>query len=107
MPRELLQARFDADDVEKVEQYAEQKDISRSEAMRRLVRTGADVEIETDDDTDNTDDTNDSGDGLLSGLFGGNTDDGETHRAALSQTLVTAVVTSVLTVLLLAVFGLV
>lgn len=49
MSRELLQARFDADDVEKVEQYAEQKDISRSEAMRRLLRAGADVEIETDE----------------------------------------------------------
>ena len=49
MSRELLQARFDADDVEQVEQYAEQKDISRSEAMRRLLRAGADVVIEADD----------------------------------------------------------
>ena len=52
MSRELLQARFDADDVEQVEQYAEQKDISRSEAMRRLLRAGADVVIEADDEAD-------------------------------------------------------
>lgn len=52
MARELLQARFDADTVETVENYADEKEISRSEAMRRLLRTGAETEIENNDDTD-------------------------------------------------------
>ena len=40
MAREQLQARFDADVVETVEQFADDKDISRSEAMRRALREG-------------------------------------------------------------------
>lgn len=40
MSRELLQARCDPDTVEGVEQYAEDKEISRSESMRRLLRAG-------------------------------------------------------------------
>jgi hypothetical protein len=44
MPRELIQARADADTVERIEEYAEERDISRSEAIRRLLRTGLDAE---------------------------------------------------------------
>jgi len=40
MSRELMQARFDPDTIEQVEQYAEDTDISRSEALRRSVREG-------------------------------------------------------------------
>ena len=40
MARERIQTRADADTLEQVEQYAEDKDISYSEAVRRLVRTG-------------------------------------------------------------------
>ena len=40
MARERIQTRADADTLEQVEQYAEDKDISYSEAIRRLVRTG-------------------------------------------------------------------
>ena len=40
MSRELMQARFDPDTIEEVEQYAEDTDISRSEALRRAVREG-------------------------------------------------------------------
>jgi hypothetical protein len=40
MAREQLQARFDADVVETVEQFADDKEISRSEAMRRALREG-------------------------------------------------------------------
>ena len=40
MGRERIQTRADADTLEQVEQYAEDKDISYSEAVRRLVRTG-------------------------------------------------------------------
>ena len=44
MARELMQARYDADTVEEVEQYANEKEVSRSEALRRLTRTGLEVE---------------------------------------------------------------
>ena len=40
MPREQMQARFDPDVVDATEQLAEDKDISRSEAMRRAMREG-------------------------------------------------------------------
>jgi hypothetical protein len=40
MARERIQTRADADTLEQVEQYADDKDISYSEAVRRLVRTG-------------------------------------------------------------------
>ena len=40
MARERIQTRADTDTLEQVEQYAEDKDISYSEAVRRLVRTG-------------------------------------------------------------------
>lgn len=40
MPRKQLQARFDPDVVEAVEAYADDHDISRSEAMRRMLRGG-------------------------------------------------------------------
>ena len=40
MARKQLQARFDADVVETVEQFADDKEISRSEAMRRALREG-------------------------------------------------------------------
>lgn len=40
MPRKQLQARFDPDVVESVEDYADDHDISRSEAMRRMLRAG-------------------------------------------------------------------
>lgn len=40
MGRERIQTRADADTLEQVEQYADDKDISYSEAVRRLVRTG-------------------------------------------------------------------
>jgi hypothetical protein len=40
MARERIQTRADADTLEQVEEYAEEKDISYSEAVRRLVRTG-------------------------------------------------------------------
>jgi transposase len=40
MARERIQTRADADTLEQVEEYAEDKDISYSEAVRRLVRTG-------------------------------------------------------------------
>jgi len=40
MGRERLQTRDDPDTIEQVEQYAADKDISQSEAVRRLIRTG-------------------------------------------------------------------
>lgn len=40
MARERIQTRADADTLEQVEQYAEDKDISYSEAVRRLIRAG-------------------------------------------------------------------
>jgi hypothetical protein len=44
MAKELLQARFPATDAKAVEEYAEDHDISRSDAIRRLVRLGLDAE---------------------------------------------------------------
>ena len=40
MARELVQTRADADTVETLEAFAEERDITRSEAIRRLLRTG-------------------------------------------------------------------
>lgn len=40
MARELVQARADADTIEAIDQYAEEREISRSEAIRRLLREG-------------------------------------------------------------------
>ena len=40
MARELVQTRADADTVETLEAFAEERDITRSEAIRRLIRTG-------------------------------------------------------------------
>lgn len=40
MARKQLQARFDPDVVDAVEDYADDHDISRSEAMRRMLRSG-------------------------------------------------------------------
>lgn len=55
MSRELMQARFDADTVEELEQYAEDTDISRSEALRRAVREGV-LSLARDADDTATDD---------------------------------------------------
>jgi len=40
MPRKRVQTRADADTVESLEAYADETDISESEAVRRLIRTG-------------------------------------------------------------------
>lgn len=40
MKREQLQARCDPDTVEAVKEYQDEKDITKSEAVRRLIRTG-------------------------------------------------------------------
>lgn len=40
MPRDLIQTRADADTIEALEAFAEERDITRSEAIRRLIRTG-------------------------------------------------------------------
>lgn len=40
MARELIQTRADGDTVEALEEFAEESDITRSEAIRRLLRSG-------------------------------------------------------------------
>lgn len=40
MTRDRLQTRCDPDTIEEVETYADEKEISQSEAVRRLIRTG-------------------------------------------------------------------
>ena len=52
MARELLQARFDPDTVEQIQEYADEMDISRSEALRRAVREGVLALSHDDDATD-------------------------------------------------------
>jgi hypothetical protein len=47
----LIQARADPDTVEGIEEYAEERDISRSEAIRRLLREGLEAG-EEDDETE-------------------------------------------------------
>lgn len=54
MARELLQARFDPDTVEAVEDLAEEKDISRSEAMRRALRDGLSAQQEQPSENDSS-----------------------------------------------------
>ena len=43
MARERVQTRADADTVAEIEKYQEEKNISESEAVRRLLRAGLDV----------------------------------------------------------------
>jgi hypothetical protein len=50
MARELVQTRADADTVEALEEFAEEKEITRSEAIRRLLRSGLEAQDEPDDD---------------------------------------------------------
>lgn len=44
MARERVQTRCDADTVDSIEQYADDREISQSEAVRRLLRLGLDAE---------------------------------------------------------------
>ena len=53
MAREQLQARCDADTVGQIEQYAEEKDIAKSEAMRRMLRAGLRVKGYRDETAEN------------------------------------------------------
>jgi len=53
MAREQLQARCDADTVDQIEQYAEEKDIAKSEAMRRMLRAGLRVKGYRDETGEN------------------------------------------------------
>jgi hypothetical protein len=53
MAREQLQARCDADTVGQIEQYAEEKDIAKSEAMRRMLRAGLRVKGYRDETGEN------------------------------------------------------
>jgi hypothetical protein len=46
MKREQLQARCDPDTVEAVKEFQEQKDITKSEAVRRLIRAGLEAKSE-------------------------------------------------------------
>jgi hypothetical protein len=44
MPKEQLNTRLDADKYERVENYADERDITQAEAARRLISTGLDAE---------------------------------------------------------------
>ena len=46
MKREQLQARCDPDTVDDVKAFQEQKDITKSEAVRRLIRAGLEAKDE-------------------------------------------------------------
>jgi hypothetical protein len=50
MPRELVQARADPDTVQGIEDYAEERDISQSEAIRRLLREGLEADEEEEEE---------------------------------------------------------
>jgi len=55
MKREQLQARCDPDTVDDVKAFQEAKGISKSEAVRRLIRTGLEAKAdEADDDEPET-----------------------------------------------------
>jgi len=49
MKREQLQARCDPDTVDDVKAFQEQKDITKSEAVRRLIRAGLEAKDEDED----------------------------------------------------------
>jgi hypothetical protein len=49
MPREQLQARCDPDTIDEVQQLADEKGISKSEAVRRLIRTGLEAKADEAD----------------------------------------------------------
>jgi len=49
MPREQLQARCDPDTIDEVQQLADEKSISKSEAVRRLIRTGLEAKADEAD----------------------------------------------------------
>ena len=50
MPREQLQARCDPDTIDEVQQLADEKGISKSEAVRRLIREGLEAKADEADD---------------------------------------------------------
>ena len=50
MKREQLQARCDPDTVDDVKAFQEQKDITKSEAVRRLIRAGLEAKAREDED---------------------------------------------------------
>ena len=79
MPREQLQARCDPDTIDEVQQLADEKGISKSEAVRRLIRTG--IEAKTDEADD---------------------DEPETRRAGQTATLLMILVVALLTFVLTA-----
>ena len=54
MPREQLQARCDPDTIDEVQQLADEKGISKSEAVRRLIRTGLEAKADEADDEPET-----------------------------------------------------
>jgi hypothetical protein len=49
MPREQLQARCDPDTIDEVQQLADDKGISKSEAVRRLIREGLEAKADEAD----------------------------------------------------------
>ena len=49
MPKELIQAREDGDVIDEIEDFADEKEITRSEAVRRLIRTGLEAETQPAD----------------------------------------------------------
>ena len=80
MARELVQTRADADTVEALEEFAEEKEITRSEAIRRLLRSGLEAQDEPDDDT---------------------TGEGRIHRAGMNRWVIPATLVLVLASLVL------
>jgi hypothetical protein len=49
MPQDRYQTRLPTDDAERVDDYAENHDISESEAVRRLIRAGLNAEAAESD----------------------------------------------------------
>jgi len=78
MPREQLQARCDPDTIDEVQQLADEKGISKSEAVRRLIREGIEAKADEADD------------------------EPETRRAGQTATLVMILVVALLTFVLTA-----
>ena len=80
MPKELIQAREDGDVIDEIEDFADEKEITRSEAVRRLIRTGLETETQP-------------------------TDTGRTYRAAQSGTVYFLILAGLLTLNLVASMG--
>ena len=87
MGRERIQTRADSDTVEQIENYRDERDISQSEAVRRLIRKGLRTEGLRADAVSSEADVPDDTDSKYTIEHGDTPDDGTIHTARQNGTL--------------------